>query len=434
MQEVNQLIEQKRFDEALKFGTTESADAKTLARLVTLCRTENRFAQGWELGYRVLSLLEAEQSEDSVALLHQCLFDMSILAFYVDKKDVGLALSSVLMLTPHCRCQGTVRENLCFYTMPLKEALSIELRPPTPMNMRWNRLNPGLVLLDNGMLTLNVRTVNSGGFWYTLNDNTPVSKEHPIVTKNFRATVHVSDLDILSKQETWAPFECDHKVPARQDCMVLGLEDTRLFSYRAAVWFMATTFEFSPDSSPCMFLGNDVTGCIVQKPVPLRCEKNWLPFEHDGKLLAIYCYNPRFTIFELDPASGCIVTQRSSEVELDLSSFRGSAPPVSLGGELGYIFAIHEVIGHPDRRYTHRFVRMSASLELTHLSHPFVMLGKNKVEYISGLAVDHHSGFAYISWGDKDERAVLSRVPLKTILDACLPLSVLADPLFPFAK
>jgi hypothetical protein len=346
-------------------------------------------------------------------------YETSSIAYYVGESEEGLRACSELMLRDCCE-RSNVLKNMLFYVNEIRGALHYEINyPEKPFG--WNALNPGLCE-NKQELVFNMRLVNSGGDWFFLNKDLggmPVSEENPICTKNARVTLDPDNLQPSCKFEMWQPdFEL-HSYGG----WVKGLEDIRLFSYRNKVWFLATAREFTPDHTCAMVLGNDEHAVVLRSPKSSSCtEKNWLPFVVDNTIYIVYNYEP-FTVLKMED---CKTGQYQVHVTkhykpLCLWSFRGSAPPVFANGN--FYFIIHEVGGESNtkRVYTHRVIKMNPDFEITHLSLPFVMLGENPVEYISGLVI--RNNLAYIAWGDNDSRAMLSTVGLPNLDAMCLPLA-----------
>jgi hypothetical protein len=346
----------------------------------------------------------------------------TLIGFFVGKKEETLRLCSGLLLDRRAQeLYSVILMNLHFYYSRVPACRYRQLPEILP-KPHWHSMNPALVRHE-GKLQLLVRRVNSGkdGDWSKLNDGTPVSEQNPIISKNFRATVNedgvVSD---------WRPLLCQHNLLEVPGSRVQGLEDIRLFEFRGSVWFMCSSIGYSPSRNPVMVLGRESPynyAVRLQGPKGDICEKNWLPFEHKGKLMVVYGYSP-FTILEVDPDTGATHTCLTREYAENLGPFRGSAPPVALV-DGHYLAVIHEVLyprASEGRRYTHRFLLIGPDLDLLAVSVPFVMRGEHAIEYVAGAAIVGEKLF--LTWGGGDKTANLTVMSLQTALGMCdIPVS-----------
>ena len=157
-----------------------------------------------------------------------------------------------------------------------------------------------------------------------------------------------------------------------------------------------------------LFFAKEVV--YLEKPVPSRAEKNWLPLLYQTKestqksLFFVYRLYP-FQMKEMDLTTGkCIKT-----IDVTLSSvhdpeklftyqdFRGSAGPLEIkrnwGGihEPGWLVVAHEVClqSEPKKRqrmYQHRFLWYNKQFQLQKMSVPWCIWGWS-IEYCNGMAL-----------------------------------------------
>lgn len=353
-------------------------------------------------------------------------YELTICAWYAKQNNVGLQASNRIMLLRNVPewAQSSVHANLEFYMPLLEPASHTELTwPLLPADMRL--LNPGICKIGDD-IHINVRMVNSGGDWFTLNNGQPVTDATPIRTVNWR---------VSWPGREFRAWECKHNVQSYGGS-VLGLEDLRLFDYKGRVWFMAVAQEFASPRQNKMFLGHDNFGVVIESPTGNNVEKNWSPFHYEGRLLAIYSCDP-LRILEINSETGQTKTifYRANHLPLHMDSFRGSAPPIHLSDDQSVYFIIHEVIWVNHKRvYFNRIVRMAIhedssglSFEITHLSMPFKMQREHRVEYVSGWT--RHGNSVLISWGDNDQAAMITEVPVTRIQELCIPLAAHRDAL-----
>lgn len=345
------------------------------------------------------------------------LFELSILAFYNSDYISGLEVCNELMINNKLMVSSdmynNVLNNLKFYLFPMTtECKTTELIYPKKL-FGWNLCNPSICVHDK-YIACNLRMVNSGGLWYNLNSELggqKVSIENPIETKNIRCFIDTTKNNVCD----FKLFDPKSKLISNPNTIVKGLEDCRIFSFEGNICFFATSLEFSNDGHCQMIFGNMENTIILKSPDRNRNEKNWLPFVKEDKLFAIYQYQP-FEIFEIDPKTGeyfCVVSK--DYVKFNMDSFRGSAGPF-LYNHFYYII-IHEVIGHPDRTYFHRILKMSLDFKLHSMSLPFVLNGANPIEYVCGLIIQND--IVYISWGDNDKKAMLTQLPYDIFDSGC---------------
>jgi hypothetical protein len=222
---------------------------------------------------------------------------------------------------------------------------------------------------------------------------------------------------------------------------VHGLEDCRLVLYENDLYFTTVTFDFDDYQIPRIGLGRidniyqSLTGTDekikiskiikLHGPNPNRCEKNWLPFVHDGVLSIIYGFEP-LTIYVPDIETGLSKIKSSKNAVHDLSKLRGSAPPIRYGE--GYLSVSHEVIfnAHYERSYLHRFIYLDAELNIVKLSGAFYFEHKG-IEYCSGATLSIDSKSLLLTAGLRDKEAYIFEVDTDVVDNMLIPISNYAD-------
>jgi glycosyltransferase involved in cell wall biosynthesis len=395
--------------------------SEPLYLLTKLCREKAWNNLAWTFGTMGLRIPFPTQDSlfiDNAIYSSKFLYELSIVAFYVDKKKQGLDISNYLLLhqEQHVGIDDgeffMLKRNFDFYIQPLSSAIHTELTIDG-MDKNWTIMNPGMCY-HGGDLHINARSVN---YWVNKQlqygiqgSDLPISFSNPARTRNFDAVLQEGKL-IMPQEVT---FQDKHLLHHPDVC--LGYEDLRLFVFDDEIWFLATSRELSSIRTNCMVLGTKTGEKLFKLKSPnwQRCEKNWLPFEHKGKLLIIYQYQP-FTIFEVDPTTGEYeITKQDLYPDITLAGFRGGAPPVRFKD--GYIFVVHEVLPHysASRNYTHRFVQLSGDLQITHISEAKHIRGKEPIEYVSGMAIIEET--AYLTWGEMDAKAFLTTIPIQELI------------------
>lgn len=170
---------------------------------------------------------------------------------------------------------------------------------------------------------------------------------------------------------------------------ILGLEDIRLFGERQ---FFCTYLEVNEARIPQICYGryDDAGNVIELHPLmvgtKLQCEKNWLPFLHNGVIHFIYSFAP-FRLYRLEMTTpgaeshNCSTEINAPEVQnktmapvlvketylsdFNIGDFRGSACPIRYKD--GWLFTIHQVYYADPRKYFHRLAW--ADLEFTTLKY-----------------------------------------------------------------
>jgi hypothetical protein len=330
---------------------------------------------------------------------YQCLFEQSILAYYVGQKNIGLRLSNQLLLTQ----RGTVptstlnriRQNLEFYlvSLPGTTTQTILLHDEPG----WSGTYPSM-LWDGTQMILNLRLVN-----YTVTDQSLYSGEtisDLFPTRNVRAT----------RDGTNGKWYTEHVMEERYLPVgdVVGYEDVRLFWFQQKISFLATDIK---ETQRCMCLGNSM---VLLKGVAGRPEKNWLPFEsQDGELLVLYA---PFEIRKIDPVTGETTLYTQQELPFDCSGFHGWAGPVVVND--GYLFIVQEVfeMSTTSRTSFHRVVFMNIQLKMTHISKPFTMRGESCIEFVSSML--RIEDVVYLSWC-VDRTAYITQIPLDVLESFC---------------
>ena len=337
----------------------------------------------------------------------------TIIAFYIGKQHEGLRTSNELLLYSQILGQtyiDVIKRNLCFYALPLEcTHTAIESHDP-----KWNFMNPSICLDHKQELAINVRAVNykivEGR--YFINGLSP-SATNPVVTKNFRTNILLSSITPFNPKDTSML-----KYPGFH---VEGLEDLRLFLFKEKIHFLATTRQLNPQGINQIVLGNEDT-CVPLKIIgskALQCEKNWLPVVMNNKLTIIYCLGPKLIVMEHISDGNCkiIIEQK---LPVNTEGFRGSAGPVEINTNQ-YLVISHEVtVKDNQRHYYHRFLLFDKKFNLHKISLPFVMKGKQPIEYISGLAKLQNT--LYITWGQNDAKAFISEIHLNKLLSFLTPI------------
>ncbi len=348
--------------------------------------------------------------------------ELAIVSFYTKFKDDGYAACSDLVVkqgVPSALRDQTYR-NLLFYVKPLSDAefFPVEMELPTLGRDRvWRPMNPSIVTTSSGyhVICRLVNYVQKGAKEFHAYDEQGIFR-----TRNFLLE-YTKDFRFLSQKEILE----NPPHPKRKESLVQGLEDCRIFKWDHDFYFICTTTDTNPMGSPQISLcslepyarneARYVDQFLpLQGPDPYRCEKNWLPFVHNGQLLFIYSYEP-LTMYSPSLSTGaCECVHRSSISGYDFSSFRGSSGPVAL--DEGFLILVHEVVFLPgsERVYLHRFVLLDRSWDVSQISKPFIFQHQG-VEFCTGMCLDHDRKHLILTLGIEDHDAYFCKLDIRKL-------------------
>ncbi len=357
--------------------------------------------------------------------------ELAISAFYTPNRSEGFVASNRLCLSKKVpsHLKETNARNIVYYVAPLKATKVVPLDIKLPKlyeesTETYNPMNPTIQRTDDGYLVI-CRTVN----WAQRNGKEYFSRDPN--DADIRARNYLLRYDpwmrLLSQQEIVEDLPRE-RLPTR----IHGLEDNRLIeSDQNYVWILSTTFDThpgAPGQSLCQIPTKPhASGALyveklipIKGPVPGRCEKNWLPFVHNGELLAIYEYSP-LTILKIDRKTGETTTVKNVDTLHDFSKFRGSAAPITFND--GYLLLVHEVVfgNEYERTYLHRFVFLDKNFDITKVSKPFVFFHKG-IEYSCGMTLDHSQKQCILTVGNEDKEAYFVYVDVDHINSILEPL------------
>jgi predicted GH43/DUF377 family glycosyl hydrolase len=206
-----------------------------------------------------------------------------------------------------------------------------------------------------------------------------------------------------------------------------GIEDPRLFIFKGEEWVIANCLGSSSQPHPCVnamclfkLSSPQETFRILSPPDgvnPLQPQKNWAPFEWDGRLLCEYTLDPH-DILEIDINTGLtekIFTGGTNNIDISKGhSLRGGAPPILIGDI--YIGIGHtRGPGNPD--YYHFFYTFEAQPPFTiiKISKHFKLETSNLIQFVAGLSL--YENKIYISYGVSDRTNRISCYNIDEIID-----------------
>lgn len=339
--------------------------------------------------------------------------EFAICAYYSESlRPAGAAVCDELALKGSEQARG----NLFWYLKPLAEHVPTfrATRIEFPVPEGWVATNPS-VINENGRATAIVRTVNytitPEGVYAILGSDGSVSRGHPIRTRNhlvrFSRTLTIEESHELALPADWPEPKYD---------LVIGFEDSRLFSWNGVLWSMSTVRELTPEGW-CEQVSAQITTAGYGPnwrrifPPERRHEKNWMPWiRADGHLEFVYRLGT--VLFP----SGLVAYQH--DCEIDVKHISGGSQVVAVEGN--YIALVHEarlIPGRPHNRYyQHRFVSLGETGELLGISPAFVFHDR-QIEFAAGLAYFPEARRLVASYGVRDCTAWLAEMDAFEVLE-----------------
>lgn len=281
----------------------------------------------------------------------------------------------------------------------------------------WRCYNPSIRARADGTYDLNLRYAN-----YSTVDakNFPYRGRHgTIQTRNLLCRLRDDYSFVGGCEELVIP----EKYLIRKENHIVGVEDLRWIQGSDKREFFATGRQTSTyDSNQIVYITWDSGEEPRVMPLPApgghaqgQCQKNWLPFMHEGTLKFIYHINP-FEVWDLSGKN--YVSERCSNANLD--GFRGSAAPVEWKSESNpeeaYLMVIHNShYSDAGRRYYHRFMTLDKNLKPSRVS-LLCRWTDDSIEYVSGLCKTVGEKDSYVVvLGTKDSEAYLSEMSREQI-------------------
>lgn len=209
-----------------------------------------------------------------------------------------------------------------------------------------------------------------------------------------------------------SPFDCC--TAQTGNVFANGIEDPKIFTYHGEQWVVGNSLgsngqEFPCVNTICLFKLSDPHGTFVLLQVPpdvnpKQQQKNWSPFEFDGKLYCEYSLQPH-RILELDITTGKILSENITGDKVDNivlgSSLRGGAPPIYVPHLKSYL-GIGHTRPNNGSDYLHFFYSFAPAppFELTAVSKLFKLGGTERIQFAAGISLHHTTIF--VSYGVDD--------------------------------
>jgi hypothetical protein len=335
-------------------------------------------------------------------------YEYSIIQYYVFPNDRITGMKkSIQYLNDYNYNEGSVYNNMDFYMYRMLDiGEKIELNQPI-----YNDFIPTStsLLKYNNEIIANVRYVNyriqkDGS--YLMSKNNVLSRDEFVRTKN-------SVLRLNNKLEPEANLTFMYeKIDAKlgKNTNILGLEDIRLFIMDDKVKCIATSREFSTNSTNSMVIADYnlethiiENGNIIESPNPQECEKNWIPIENK----IIYKWHP-LQIGEINNKK--LTMTSSQQTPLFFKHLRGSSNVVKYKNE--YWVVVHGVKYTTPRKYYHLIVILDTEYNVKKYTIPFYY-DRYAIEYCLGLLIEDN--YIYMSASRNDSNPIIIKVNVKDI-------------------
>ena len=357
-------------------------------------------------------------------------YEKTIYYYYLDLQTEGDQLCDHLIYNKNISNQNqqeyyNIVSNSIFYVKNISDYISI--KNITKINLNYKDLddyqitNPSIFVFNNRQL-INLRNVNfyisSENEYLIIKNQKLISYDNVCDTKNFLYEINKNTelTKLIEIKNNNLEFK-KHKT------LIDGIEDIRLIELNNKIYFIGTCRFVSEDNKNKMVLGklddNYETESIIElKYKDTECEKNWMPFIKDNKLLLVYSLSP-LTILEPDLKTGiCKIYKYDSKI--NYNEIRGGSQGILLDDY--YYFIIHNVRIHNNvRHYLHRIIKLNQNLELVSISKSFYFIELG-IEFVAGLcsynndiqiSFGKHDNEAYICTLTKEEFIKLSEISIE---------------------
>lgn len=329
-------------------------------------------------------LLKLKYPKDDVLFIdyhvysYKAIYELSILAYYLNLKYEGLLSTQYLILDKNPDLGNHIRDcakrNLVFYISKLKTSSTERLdnvllhQYYNPSSSSFSLLNPNENLYQGILRTVNYRINEKGHYLYPPHQNYIHTENYWVELQN---NVITKQHHIKIAKDCYKEYE--HSYPS-----IRGLEDGRHCIFNNEIYMSFTSFEYGRDTKASMVLTHmnkntyEIDRIVSLKYEQDRIQKNWVPFVYQNRLVFVYSYQP-FILLAVNPETGDCEEILKKHFPHELSDLRGSAPPIYLEHLNQYLIMTHEVLFTETRKYIHRFLLFDHEFNLLKLSEPFYL-------------------------------------------------------------
>jgi hypothetical protein len=336
-------------------------------------------------------------------------YELSILHYYVYPNDRLSGLKqSIKYLNNYTYNEESVYSNLDFYMYRMLDiGEKIELNQEKYSD--FIPTSTALIKYNNEIIA-NVRYVNyriqpDGSYMMSLNN--VLSRTETVRTKNAVLKLNSKlepDSNIIFMYE-----KIDSKLG--KETNILGLEDIRLFEEDNKLKCIATSREFSTNSTNSIVIADYnletniiENGTIIESPNPGDCEKNWIPINDQ----IIYKWYP-LQIGKIENNKLSINT--TIQTPKIFKHLRGSSNIVKYNNQ--YWTVTHGVKYTTPRKYYHIIVVLDEEYKINKYTVPFYF-DTYIIEYSLGLLIDNN--ILYITASRNDSNPIIVKINVKDVI------------------
>jgi len=330
-------------------------------------------------------------------------YEMTINHYYVYPHDKLLGLkSSIQYINKYTHNEDNVYNNMDFYMFRILDiGEKIELNQPTYGD--FIPTSTALIKYNNEIIA-NVRYVNyriqrDGSYIMSLNN--VFSGNEKVRTKN--ANIKLNNKLEPNSNLNFMFEKIDPTLG--KETNILGLEDVRLFEIDNKLKCIATSREFSTNSTNSMIIADYnletniiENGNIIESPNPNDCEKNWVMVGNK----VIYKWHP-LQIGEIkNNKLELIHTLQTPKI---FKHLRGSSNVVEHQNE--YWMVVHGVKYTTPRKYYHMMVVLDKEYNVKKYTIPFYFDTYN-IEYCLGLLIENN--YIYMTASRNDSNPIIIKI------------------------
>ena len=335
-------------------------------------------------------------------------YEYSIIQYYVFPNDRLTGLKrSVEYLNKYNYNEDTVYNNVDHYMFRILDiGEKIELNQSNYSD--FIPTSTSLIKYNNEILA-NVRYVN----YRIQQDGSYLMSKDDILSRNEKVRTLNASLKLNNNFETDSNLifmyeNIDKKLS--KETNILGLEDVRLFTIDNKLKCIATSKEYTINSTNSIIIcdynleTNTIeNGNIINSPNPHECEKNWIPIENK----IIYKWYP-LQIGEIK--NNKLLIDTTIQTPTIFKHVRGSSNTVEYNNE--YWVIVHGVKYTSPRKYYHMIVILDKEYKVKKYTIPFYF-DTYMIEYCLGLLIE--DDIMYMTASRNDSNPIIVKVKVNDI-------------------
>ncbi len=335
-------------------------------------------------------------------------YELSIIHYYVFPNDRLSGLKqSINYLNKYNYHENSVYSNMDYYMFRI---LDIGEKIELNQEIYGDFIPTSTALIKyNNEIIANIRYVNyriqsDGSYIMSLNNN--LSRNETVRTKN--AFLKLNRKYEPDSNLTFMYEKIDSKLG--KETNILGLEDIRLFERDNKLKCIATSREFSTNSTNSMIIcdynldTNTIeNGSIIESPNPEECEKNWIPIIDN----IIYKWFP-LQIGKIE--NNKLMITKTIQTPIIFKHLRGSSNVVEYNNQ--YWVVVHGVKYTTPRKYYHMIVVLDKEYNINKYTVPFYY-DTYSIEYCLGLLIDNN--IIYMSASRNDSNPIIVKTNIKDV-------------------